>query len=75
MSCVQKSSLAIVKKIATSMIGPKDFLFFANFWIKAVFFKKKEPLIGSVILTDRCNLNCKHCSVKNITAIRYAEDV
>lgn len=24
------------------MIGPKDFLFFANFWIKAVFFKKKR---------------------------------
>lgn len=51
------------------MIGPKDFLFFVNFWIKAVFFKKKEPLIGSVILTDKCNLNCKHCSVNNITAI------
>jgi len=33
-----------------------------------VFFKKKDPIIGTVIITDRCNLKCKHCSVSNITA-------
>ena len=57
------------------MIGPKDFLFFANFWIKAVFFKKKRATHWIRNPTDRCNLNCKHCSVKKITAIRYADDV
>ena len=54
------------------MIRPMDFLFFAKFWAKAVFFKKKEPIIGSVILTDRCNLKCKHCSVYNITTIMHS---
>jgi MoaA/NifB/PqqE/SkfB family radical SAM enzyme len=53
------------------MIRPMDFLFFAKFWVKAVFLKKKEPIIGSVILTDRCNLKCKHCSVNNITTIMH----
>ena len=47
-------------------------IYLAGFWIKTVLFKKKEPIIGSVILTDRCNLKCKHCSVNNITAIMYS---
>jgi len=45
-----------------------SFLHFAKFGIKTVFFKKKDPIIGTVIITDRCNLKCKHCSVSNITA-------
>ena len=26
-------------------------------------------ILGTVILTDKCNLHCKHCSVNNITAV------
>ena len=48
-----------------------SFLYFANFWLKTVLFKKKDPILGTVILTDRCNLKCKHCSVNNITAIMH----
>jgi len=47
------------------------FLYFANFGVKTVLFRKKEPILGTVILTDKCNLSCKHCSVNNIIAVIY----
>lgn len=46
-----------------------SFLYFASFGIKTVLFRKKEPILGTIILTDKCNLSCKHCSVNNITAV------
>lgn len=46
-----------------------SFLHFAKFGIKTVLLKKKDPILGTVILTDKCNLKCKHCSVNNITAV------
>lgn len=46
-----------------------SFLHFAGFGIKTVLFRKKEPILGTVIVTDKCNLKCKHCSVNNITAV------
>ena len=46
-----------------------SFLSFATFGIKTILFRKKDPILGTVIITDKCNLKCKHCSVNNITAI------
>lgn len=46
-----------------------SFLHFAGFGIKTILFRKKDPILGTVILTDKCNLHCKHCSVNNITAV------
>ena len=46
-----------------------SFVHFARFGIKTVLFRKKEPILGTVIVTDKCNLKCKHCSVNNITAV------
>ena len=46
-----------------------SFLHFAAFGVKTILFRKKEPILGTVILTDKCNLKCKHCSVNNITAV------
>ncbi len=46
-----------------------SFLHFATFGIKTVLFRKKEPILGTIIVTDKCNLKCKHCSVNNITAV------
>ena len=48
-----------------------SFFYFANFWLKTVLFKKKDPILGTGIVTDRCNLKCKHCSVNNITSIMH----
>ena len=46
-----------------------SFIHFASFGIKTILFKRKDPILGTVIVTDKCNLHCKHCSVNNITAI------
>jgi MoaA/NifB/PqqE/SkfB family radical SAM enzyme len=42
---------------------------FLGFGLKTVLFHKKDPILGTVIVTDKCNLKCKHCSVNNITAV------
>ena len=47
----------------------KSFFHLAGFEIKTILFKKKDPILGTIIVTDKCNLHCKHCSVNNITAI------
>lgn len=46
-----------------------SFMKFATFGLKTIIFKKKDPILGTIIVTDKCNLHCKHCSVNNITAI------
>ncbi len=46
-----------------------SFLHFASFGIKTVLLRKKDPILGTIIVTDRCNLRCKHCSVNNITSV------
>lgn len=44
----------------------KDFLYLTYFGIKSIVFKEKKPILGTIILTDYCNLSCKHCAVNNI---------
>ena len=39
----------------------------AGFGVKTILFRKQEPILGTIILTDKCNLHCRHCSVNNIT--------
>lgn len=46
-----------------------DFLYFSAFGVKSILLGGKKPILGTVILTDKCNLKCKHCSVNNITAV------
>ena len=46
-----------------------SFIHFAKFGVETILFRKKLPILGTVIVTDKCNLHCKHCSVNNITAI------
>ena len=47
----------------------KDFLYFARFGVKTVLFRKEDQILGTIIVTDKCNLSCKHCSVNNLTAV------
>ena len=44
------------------------FLELATFGLKSILLKQKNPILGTIILTDKCNLHCKHCSVNNLTA-------
>lgn len=46
-----------------------SFIHFAAFGVKTILLRKKDPILGTVIVTDKCNLHCRHCSVNNITAI------
>ena len=46
-----------------------SFMSLAHFGVRTVLFHKKDPILGTVIVTDKCNLKCKHCSVNNITAV------
>jgi len=48
-----------------------SFLQFAVFGAKTILFRRKDPILGTIIVTDRCNLKCKHCSVNNITAVMH----
>ena len=34
-------------------------------------FNRRDPLVGSIILTDKCNLSCKHCAVSNLNGTVY----
>lgn len=51
-----------------------SFVHFASFGVKTILLRKKEPILGTVIVTDKCNLKCKHCSVNNITGIIHPYD-
>lgn len=50
----------------------KDFLSLAAFGIRTIIFKEKRPILGTIILTDYCNLGCKHCAVNNINKRMYS---
>lgn len=41
------------------------------FGMTTVLFHREEPIVGSIILTDRCNLSCRHCAVSNLTGRIY----
>ena len=45
--------------------------YFSAFGLKTILFHKKDPILGTIILTDKCNLSCKHGAVNNITAVIY----
>jgi len=51
---------------ATSLIR------FGLFGLSTILFRRKKPILGTIILTDKCNLHCKHCSVNNLTAVVHS---
>ncbi|MCT4619345.1 MAG: radical SAM protein [Marinisporobacter sp.] len=50
----------------------KDFLNLSWFGVKSIFLKQRKPILGTIILTDDCNLNCKHCVVNNVKKKMYS---
>jgi MoaA/NifB/PqqE/SkfB family radical SAM enzyme len=50
----------------------KDFFNLSWFGMKSIFLKQKKPILGTIILTDDCNLSCKHCAVNNIQKKMYS---
>lgn len=41
---------------------------FGWFGLSTILFQRKKPILGTIILTDKCNLHCAQCSVNNVTA-------
>lgn len=50
------------------------FIHFFIFGMNTILLKKRKPILGTIILTDKCNLSCKHCAVNNITSQIYSYD-
>lgn len=44
---------------------------FSAFGLSTILLRRKKPILGTIILTDKCNLSCKHCAVNNITSVIY----
>jgi Fe-coproporphyrin III synthase len=44
---------------------------FIIFGLSTIIFKRKKPILGTIIVTDKCNLTCKHCAVNNISGVLY----
>lgn len=53
------------------MMHGSSYLTLAARGLNALLFNRQQPFIGSIILTDRCNLACRHCTVNNITRTIY----
>lgn len=41
------------------------------FGLTTIVLRRHDPIIGSLILTDRCNLACRHCAVANLRRVDY----
>lgn len=52
----------------------KHLIKLGTFGISTILFRRKSPILGTIILTDKCNLHCKHCSVNNLTAVVHSYD-
>ncbi len=44
----------------------KKLIYYVGWVVKCKIFGRKIPLSSSIILTDKCNLVCKHCCVANL---------
>ncbi|MDO4557508.1 MAG: radical SAM protein [Planctomycetia bacterium] len=51
------------------------FLKFAMFGISTILLRRRRPILGTIILTDRCNLKCRHCAVNNLTCVDHPYEV
>lgn len=49
--------------------GPAAWLGLGWFGLTTVLFRRRDPIIGSLIVTDRCNLACRHCAVANLRRV------
>ena len=54
----------------------RHFFHLSVFGLKTILLRGKKPILGTIILTDYCNLKCSHCAVNNINKVIYPyEDI
>ena len=56
---------------APARMGARTWLQLGWFGLTTVLLRRTDPIVGSLIVTDRCNLACAHCAVANIRRINY----
>lgn len=44
----------------------RQYLNLLSYGARAILTGKAGPILGTIILTDRCNLHCRHCAVNNV---------
>lgn len=42
------------------------------FGLKTVITRSEKPILGTIIVTDFCNLSCRHCAVNNLNKRMYS---
>jgi MoaA/NifB/PqqE/SkfB family radical SAM enzyme len=52
-------------------MSPRTWATLAGFGLSTVLLRRTDPIVGSLIVTDRCNLACAHCAVANIRRVDY----
>ncbi|HOA07373.1 MAG TPA: radical SAM protein [Spirochaetota bacterium] len=52
----------------------KKILYYVSWIFKCYFLNKKIPLTSSIIITDKCNLHCRHCCVSNLGYHNFSYD-
>ena len=51
--------------------GPRTWAQLGWFGLTTVLARRTDPIVGSLIVTDRCNLACAHCAVANLRRVNY----
>lgn len=49
-----------------------DYLKLLIIGVKKLILRDRTPVLGTIIITDFCNLHCKHCAVNNINKVMYS---
>ena len=52
-------------------MGPRTWAQLGWFGLTTVLARRTDPIVGSLIVTDRCNLACAHCAVANLRRVNY----
>lgn len=53
---------------------PRTWIELAWFAMTTVLLHRRDPIVGSIIVTDRCNLACQHCVVANLRRVNYSHE-
>jgi len=54
-----------------SLRGARTWLELGWFGLSTVLLRRRDPIVGSLIVTDRCNLACRHCGVANLRRVDH----
>lgn len=57
--------------VGAPRIGLRTWAELGWFGLTTLALRRQDPVVGSLIITDRCNLACRHCAVANLRRVSY----